>query len=195
MWEWLTFFSAVLLVDQGISEVYTYTKLQIRQMCPLNQTPYNNLNITHIYKRNTRYEHFCLWNVYQIWHISGYPSIAIFMYSVENNFHQHVTTKAFVHNIFLVLRHHINVIWCHFRGHMILILVFCIHPPSLAGRLCCKCKQKSSCHLQVLVLKELAISTPTFFFQQVQQFFDYIFNAVRDSKVNIYKEFIKNDCM
>ncbi|CAH1772250.1 unnamed protein product [Owenia fusiformis] len=34
----------------------------------------------------------------------------------------------------------------------------------------------------VLVLKELAVNTPTFFFQQVQQFFDCIFNAVRDPK-------------
>ena len=37
----------------------------------------------------------------------------------------------------------------------------------------------------VLVLKELAVATPTFFFQQVQQFFEVIFNAVRDSKPNI----------
>ncbi|XP_033096355.1 serine/threonine-protein kinase mTOR-like [Anneissia japonica] len=34
----------------------------------------------------------------------------------------------------------------------------------------------------VLVLKELAINAPTFFFQQVQSFFDNIFNAVRDPK-------------
>jgi catalase len=34
------------------------------------------------------------------------------------------------------------------------------------------------------VLKELAVNTPTFFFQQVQQFFDCIFNAVRDPKVH-----------
>lgn len=36
---------------------------------------------------------------------------------------------------------------------------------------------------QVLVLRELALCTPTFFFQQVQQFFECIFNAVRDPKV------------
>ena len=36
---------------------------------------------------------------------------------------------------------------------------------------------------QVLVLRELAINSPTFFFQQVQQFFDCIFNALRDPKV------------
>ncbi|BFZ23557.1 hypothetical protein BsWGS_26596 [Bradybaena similaris] len=34
----------------------------------------------------------------------------------------------------------------------------------------------------VLVLKELAVNTPTFFYQQVQQFFDSIFFAVRDPK-------------
>ena len=36
--------------------------------------------------------------------------------------------------------------------------------------------------LQVLVLRELAVSAPTFFFQQVQPFFDNIFYAVWDSK-------------
>jgi len=35
---------------------------------------------------------------------------------------------------------------------------------------------------QVLVLRELASSVPTFFFQQVQTFLDLIFNAVRDPK-------------
>lgn len=35
------------------------------------------------------------------------------------------------------------------------------------------------------MLKELAVNTPTFFFQQVQQFFDCIFNAVRDPKVRL----------
>jgi len=35
---------------------------------------------------------------------------------------------------------------------------------------------------QVLVLRELAVSAPTFFFQQVQPFFDNIFYAVWDSK-------------
>lgn len=37
-------------------------------------------------------------------------------------------------------------------------------------------------HAAVLVLRELALSTPTFFFQQVQPFFDSVFNAVRDPK-------------
>ncbi|XP_054720357.1 serine/threonine-protein kinase mTOR-like [Uloborus diversus] len=40
-------------------------------------------------------------------------------------------------------------------------------------------------HSAVLVLRELAVSTPTFFFQQVQQFFDCIFNAARDPKASI----------
>ena len=40
----------------------------------------------------------------------------------------------------------------------------------------------------MLVLRELATCTPTFFFQQVQQFFDVIFAAVRDPKVNIFKK-------
>lgn len=34
----------------------------------------------------------------------------------------------------------------------------------------------------MLVLRELAVSAPTFFFQQVQPFFDNIFYAVWDSK-------------
>ncbi|CAJ0932770.1 unnamed protein product [Ranitomeya imitator] len=37
-------------------------------------------------------------------------------------------------------------------------------------------------HAGVLVLRELAISAPTFFFQQVQPFFDNIFNGVWDPK-------------
>lgn len=37
-------------------------------------------------------------------------------------------------------------------------------------------------HAAVLVLRELALSAPTFFFQQVQQFFDLVFNVVRDPK-------------
>ncbi|KAG8568465.1 hypothetical protein GDO81_014010 [Engystomops pustulosus] len=37
-------------------------------------------------------------------------------------------------------------------------------------------------HAGVLVLKELAVSAPTFFFQQVQSFFDNIFYAVWDPK-------------
>ncbi|KAK3104575.1 hypothetical protein FSP39_005244 [Pinctada imbricata] len=46
-------------------------------------------------------------------------------------------------------------------------------------------RQEGKRYAAVLVLKELAVNTPTFFFQQVQQFFDCIFNAVRDSKANI----------
>ncbi|ESO95689.1 hypothetical protein LOTGIDRAFT_214800 [Lottia gigantea] len=37
----------------------------------------------------------------------------------------------------------------------------------------------------VLVLKELAVNTPTFFFQQIQQFFDCIFDAIRDLKPSV----------
>lgn len=37
-------------------------------------------------------------------------------------------------------------------------------------------------HAAVLVLKELAVSMPTYFFQQVTPFFDHIFIAVRDPK-------------
>ena len=40
---------------------------------------------------------------------------------------------------------------------------------------------------QVLVLRELALSMPRFFFQQVQTFFDVIFSAVRESKANIWE--------
>lgn len=40
-------------------------------------------------------------------------------------------------------------------------------------------------HAAVLVLRELAISMPTYFFQQVQLFFDLIFNAIRDPKAVI----------
>ena len=35
----------------------------------------------------------------------------------------------------------------------------------------------------VLILRELAIHTPTLFYQQFQQFFDNIFTAVRDHRV------------
>lgn len=35
---------------------------------------------------------------------------------------------------------------------------------------------------QALLLRELALSVPTYFFQQVQQFLDVIFHAVRDPK-------------
>lgn len=37
-------------------------------------------------------------------------------------------------------------------------------------------------HAAVLILQELAMSTPTFFFQNVQPIFDCIFNGVRDPK-------------
>ncbi|XP_075183475.1 serine/threonine-protein kinase mTOR [Anomaloglossus baeobatrachus] len=40
-------------------------------------------------------------------------------------------------------------------------------------------------HAGVLVLRELAVSAPTFFFQQVQPFFDNIFNGVWDPKPTI----------
>lgn len=40
----------------------------------------------------------------------------------------------------------------------------------------------SSWHPQALLLRELALSVPTYFFQQVQQFLDVIFHAVRDPK-------------
>lgn len=46
-------------------------------------------------------------------------------------------------------------------------------------------KNEGRRHAAVLVLKELAVNTPTFFFQQVQQFFDAIFNAIRDPKLNV----------
>ena len=41
----------------------------------------------------------------------------------------------------------------------------------------------SLCVLQVLILRELAVHTPTLFYQQIQQFFDNIFMAIRDPKV------------
>lgn len=37
-------------------------------------------------------------------------------------------------------------------------------------------------HAAVLVLRELAVSMPTYFFQQVTPFFELIFNAIRDPK-------------
>lgn len=37
-------------------------------------------------------------------------------------------------------------------------------------------------HAAVLVLRELAVAMPTFFYQQVSGFFEHIFNAVRDPK-------------
>ena len=53
-----------LLIVQLIPWVHAF-------LCPLNLTPYY-LNIIPIDKGNVRYEHFCLWNVDQIWHDSGY---------------------------------------------------------------------------------------------------------------------------
>lgn len=44
------------------------------------------------------------------------------------------------------------------------------------------CSKRLPASLQVLVLRELAVSAPTFFFQQVQPFFDNIFYAVWDQK-------------
>ncbi|ELU01654.1 hypothetical protein CAPTEDRAFT_155489 [Capitella teleta] len=46
-------------------------------------------------------------------------------------------------------------------------------------------RQEGRRQAAVLVLRELAVCTPTFFFQQVHQFFDCIFNAVRDPKPSI----------
>lgn len=37
----------------------------------------------------------------------------------------------------------------------------------------------------MLVLKELAITMPTYFYQQVSQFFELITNAIQDPKVAI----------
>ena len=37
----------------------------------------------------------------------------------------------------------------------------------------------------MLVLREIALCMPTFFFQNVQQFFDYIFNAIYDPKAQL----------
>ena len=36
-----------------------------------------------------------------------------------------------------------------------------------------------------MVLREIAYCMPTFFFQNVQQFFDYIFNAIYDPKAQL----------
>ena len=38
--------------------------------------------------------------------------------------------------------------------------------------------------LQVLVLRELAVYSPTLFYQSVQQFFDNIYGAIRDPRVS-----------
>lgn len=37
-------------------------------------------------------------------------------------------------------------------------------------------------HAAVLVLRELALTMPTYFYQQVSQFFDLIFHAAQDPK-------------
>lgn len=37
----------------------------------------------------------------------------------------------------------------------------------------------------MLILKELAVAVPTYFFQQVQQFFDHLFVVMRDPKAAI----------
>ena len=44
-------------------------------------------------------------------------------------------------------------------------------------------RQEHKRYAAVLILKELASNVPTFFFQKAQAFFDCIFNAVRDPKV------------
>ncbi|RWS10462.1 hypothetical protein B4U79_12736 [Dinothrombium tinctorium] len=43
-------------------------------------------------------------------------------------------------------------------------------------------RNESKRHGAVLILRELATSTPTYFFQQIQQFFECIFTAIRDPK-------------
>ncbi|XP_050511015.1 serine/threonine-protein kinase Tor [Diabrotica virgifera virgifera] len=48
-----------------------------------------------------------------------------------------------------------------------------------------KDKTDSKRHAAVLVLKELAITMPTYFYQQVSQFFELITNAIQDPKVAI----------
>lgn len=37
-------------------------------------------------------------------------------------------------------------------------------------------------HAAVLILRELAVAMPTYFYQQIFGFFDHIFNGIRDSK-------------
>lgn len=46
----------------------------------------------------------------------------------------------------------------------------------------CEERHEGKRHAAVLILQELAISTPTFFFQNIQPIFDCIFNGVRDPK-------------
>lgn len=43
-------------------------------------------------------------------------------------------------------------------------------------------RNESKRHAAVLVLRELAVAMPTYFYQQVSGFFDHIFNAIRDPK-------------
>uniref|UniRef100_A0A8D9ABA5 Serine/threonine-protein kinase TOR n=1 Tax=Cacopsylla melanoneura TaxID=428564 RepID=A0A8D9ABA5_9HEMI len=46
-------------------------------------------------------------------------------------------------------------------------------------------------HAAVLVLKELAVTVPTIFYQHVQSFFDFVFSAVRDPKPDIRQHAVK----
>jgi len=46
-------------------------------------------------------------------------------------------------------------------------------------------RQEARRHASVLVLKELAINAPTLFYSYVQQFFDSIWGALRDTKVRL----------
>ncbi|KAI5755082.1 hypothetical protein M8J77_013919 [Diaphorina citri] len=46
-------------------------------------------------------------------------------------------------------------------------------------------------HAAVLVLKELAVTVPTIFYQHVQAFFDFVFSAVRDPKPEIRLHAVK----
>lgn len=46
-------------------------------------------------------------------------------------------------------------------------------------------------HAAVLVLKELAVTVPTIFYQHVQAFFDFVFSAVRDPKPDIRQHAVK----
>lgn len=45
------------------------------------------------------------------------------------------------------------------------------------------------------MLKELALNAPTFFFQQIQPFFENISNAVRDPKVSKNKFYFNTPFM
>ena len=41
---------------------------------------------------------------------------------------------------------------------------------------------KGKRHAAVIILRELAVAMPTFFYQQVSSFFEHIFNAIRDPR-------------